>query len=207
MIPVRGGSACEPSPSRTSSRNPSGPDPGDAPRLRGGRSEALRPYRLATRCWVSNTARATKPCAISSSASAKAASKRSGGLCGSGCWSCHGQCPATHHSDLEIGRRTARFRLNDFEGHSLCARFKLGASGRKRSDFQRISNFSTVQDGQPCDTEKNQSPRIPHENAQRRKISLDEPDGGTGGIRTLGSLLDYAPLARECFRPLSHRSG
>src|SRR5690606_14052510 len=31
--------------------------------------------------------------------------------------------------------------------------------------------------------------------------------GGTGGIRTLGSLLGYVPLARECFRPLSHRSG
>ena len=30
--------------------------------------------------------------------------------------------------------------------------------------------------------------------------------GGTGGIRTLGNLLSYAPLARECFRPLSHRS-
>lgn len=31
-------------------------------------------------------------------------------------------------------------------------------------------------------------------------------DGGTGGIRTLGSLLSYVPLAREYFRPLSHRS-
>ena len=31
-------------------------------------------------------------------------------------------------------------------------------------------------------------------------------NGGTGGIRTLGSLLGYVPLARECFRPLSHRS-
>ena len=30
--------------------------------------------------------------------------------------------------------------------------------------------------------------------------------GGPGGIRTLGTLLKYAPLAKVCFRPLSHRS-
>ncbi len=29
-------------------------------------------------------------------------------------------------------------------------------------------------------------------------------DGGEGGIRTLGSLLDYGALAKRCFRPLSH---
>ena len=28
--------------------------------------------------------------------------------------------------------------------------------------------------------------------------------GGEGGIRTLGSLLDYGALAKRCFRPLSH---
>ncbi len=28
--------------------------------------------------------------------------------------------------------------------------------------------------------------------------------GGEGGIRTLGSLLDYGALAKLCFRPLSH---
>ena len=27
---------------------------------------------------------------------------------------------------------------------------------------------------------------------------------GEGGIRTLGSLLDYGALAKRCFRPLSH---
>ena len=27
---------------------------------------------------------------------------------------------------------------------------------------------------------------------------------GEGGIRTLGSLLDYDALAKRCFRPLSH---
>ena len=27
---------------------------------------------------------------------------------------------------------------------------------------------------------------------------------GEGGIRTLGSLLDYGALAKLCFRPLSH---
>jgi hypothetical protein len=33
-----------------------------------------------------------------------------------------------------------------------------------------------------------------------------QPDrfGGEGGIRTLGSLLDYGALAKRCFRPLSH---
>jgi len=41
--------------------------------------------------------------------------------------------------------------------------FKFQIRDRKRSNFQRISNFLTVQDGQPCDIEKNQSPRIPHE--------------------------------------------
>ena len=29
-------------------------------------------------------------------------------------------------------------------------------------------------------------------------------NGGEGGIRTLGSLLDYGALAKRCFRPLSH---
>ena len=44
------------------------------------------------------------------------------------------------------------------------------------------------------------------------KTHLPHPCGqgwgkcGTGGIRTLGNLLGYVPLARECFRPLSHRS-
>lgn len=41
--------------------------------------------------------------------------------------------------------------------------FKFQIRDRKRSGFQRISNILTVKDGQPCDTEKNQSPRIPHE--------------------------------------------
>ena len=31
--------------------------------------------------------------------------------------------------------------------------------------------------------------------------------GGEGGIRTLGSLLDYGALAKRCFRPLSHLTG
>lgn len=31
------------------------------------------------------------------------------------------------------------------------------------SGFASGSNFLTVQDGQPCETPKNQSPRIPHE--------------------------------------------
>jgi hypothetical protein len=31
-----------------------------------------------------------------------------------------------------------------------------------------------------------------------------KPSGGEGGIRTLGSLLDYGALAKRCFRPLSH---
>ena len=38
--------------------------------------------------------------------------------------------------------------------------------------------------------------------------SLQKPrfikNGGEGGIRTLGSLLDYGALAKRCFRPLSH---
>ncbi len=28
--------------------------------------------------------------------------------------------------------------------------------------------------------------------------------GGEGGIRTLGTLLEYGALAKRCFRPLSH---
>src|SRR5204862_3936875 len=28
--------------------------------------------------------------------------------------------------------------------------------------------------------------------------------GGAGGIRTLGTLLEYGALAKRCFRPLSH---
>ena len=55
---------------------------------------------------------------------------------------------------------------------------------RNQSDFQRISNFLTVQDGQPCDTPENQNPKIPHEYAQRRKIGPEGPDGRAGGIRT-----------------------
>ncbi len=31
-----------------------------------------------------------------------------------------------------------------------------------------------------------------------------QENGGEGGIRTLGSLLDYGALAKRCFRPLSH---
>jgi hypothetical protein len=34
-----------------------------------------------------------------------------------------------------------------------------------------------------------------------------EDNGGEGGIRTLGSLLDYGALAKRCFRPLSHLTG
>ena len=34
--------------------------------------------------------------------------------------------------------------------------------------------------------------------------SLQVPNHGEGGIRTLGSLLDYDALAKRCFRPLSH---
>jgi hypothetical protein len=44
-----------------------------------------------------------------------------------------------------------------------------------------------------------------------RRIFLQVPllvviveNGGEGGIRTLGSLLDYGALAKLCFRPLSH---
>jgi hypothetical protein len=29
-------------------------------------------------------------------------------------------------------------------------------------------------------------------------------NGGEGGIRTLGTLLEYGALAKRCFRPLSH---
>lgn len=59
--------------------------------------------------------------------------------------------------------------------------FKLGQSrDRKMSDSQRISNFLTIKDGQLCDTEKKQNPRIPHEYAQRRKIGRERPDGAGG---------------------------
>ena len=57
--------------------------------------------------------------------------------------------------------------------------FKLRIRDSFLSNFQRISNFSTVQYGQPCDTEKNQNPRIPYEYAQRRKIGPDAMDGGS----------------------------
>jgi hypothetical protein len=34
-----------------------------------------------------------------------------------------------------------------------------------------------------------------------------EENGGEGGIRTLGTLLEYGALAKRCFRPLSHLTG
>lgn len=37
-------------------------------------------------------------------------------------------------------------------------------------------------------------------------VRSNDKSGGPGGIRTLGTLLRYVPLAKECFRPLSHRS-
>jgi len=39
--------------------------------------------------------------------------------------------------------------ISDTEG------FKFPIRDRKGPDFQRISNFMTVQDGQPCNIEKN----------------------------------------------------
>jgi hypothetical protein len=39
-------------------------------------------------------------------------------------------------------------------------------SNRFPTDFQQISNFQTVQDGQPYDTPENQNPKIPHDYAQ-----------------------------------------
>ena len=38
------------------------------------------------------------------------------------------------------------------------------------------------------------------------KCSHSGASSGPGGIRTLGTLVRYAPLAKVCFRPLSHRS-
>ncbi len=35
-------------------------------------------------------------------------------------------------------------------------------------------------------------------------VAAGRRDYGEGGIRTLGSLLDYGALAKRCFRPLSH---
>ena len=40
----------------------------------------------------------------------------------------------------------------------------------------------------------------------RRQLTHLYSSGGPGGIRTLGTLVRYAPLAKVCFRPLSHRS-
>jgi hypothetical protein len=42
--------------------------------------------------------------------------------------------------------------------------------------------------------------------AREEKQVISKNAGGPGGIRTLGTLVRYAPLAKVCFRPLSHRS-
>jgi hypothetical protein len=42
--------------------------------------------------------------------------------------------------------------------------------------------------------------------APKTRKSRAKHAGGPGGIRTLGTLVRYAPLAKVCFRPLSHRS-
>lgn len=41
---------------------------------------------------------------------------------------------------------------------------------------------------------------------RRRDTEVPIQSGGPGGIRTLGALVRHAPLAKVCFRPLSHRS-
>ena len=45
-----------------------------------------------------------------------------------------------------------------------------------------------------------------NQTARRILQAVRENRNGPGGIRTLGTLLKYAPLAKVCFRPLSHRS-
>ncbi len=37
-----------------------------------------------------------------------------------------------------------------------------------------------------------------------KAVRVNLRGSGEGGIRTLGSLLDYGALAKRCFRPLSH---
>ena len=56
-----------------------------------------------------------------------------------------------------------------------------------------------MQDGLPCKTPENQSPRIPHEYAQRRKFCPDELDGGEGGIRTHGKIAPTSDFESGAF--------
>jgi hypothetical protein len=53
--------------------------------------------------------------------------------------------------------------MNCLKRRRVTRGFKPLIRDRKWSGFQRISNFLTVQDGQPCDTPENQNPRIPYE--------------------------------------------
>ena len=46
--------------------------------------------------------------------------------------------------------------------------------------------------------------RLAASSAKANQTEIVTEAGGEGGIRTLGTLLEYGALAKRCFRPLSH---
>ena len=131
----------------------------------------------------------------------------------------HGQCQITRNgleNCQEMRLFTDRKALNTKQISEMGAGDLNTASqgsnlpeirDRKWSDFQRISNILTVQDGQPCDTPENQNPKIPHEYAQRRKIGPEGPDGRAGGIRTHDPYTPSVVRYQTALQPVSVTGG